>query len=78
MDAAIIWGSAEISTEHLTGEPDILDRGLGYIALAGSKVHGGPLVLRVIRKSSESMLARLEKLTMEARVCTVSLSLRVQ
>lgn len=68
VDAVITWGSAAISTQHITGEPNPVTRQPGYDAPAGAICHDSAIVLTAARPASESTIARIAELTRRAQV----------
>jgi cation transport ATPase len=68
VDAKIVWGSASISTQHVTGESNPVWQQAGYEAPAGAVCHSSPIVLKAQRPASESTIARIAELTRKAQV----------
>lgn len=68
LDGEIVWGEADVSAEHITGEALPARRRPGDELPAGARVHDGVLAVRATRPASQSTLARIARLTRQAKV----------
>jgi len=67
VDAQVVTGHSAVDQSAITGESIPVDKGPGDSVLAGSINAGGTLELEVVRRASESTLARIIQLVEEAR-----------
>ncbi|MEJ2086812.1 MAG: heavy metal translocating P-type ATPase, partial [Acidobacteriota bacterium] len=67
VDANVVTGYSSVDQSAITGESIPVDKAPGDSVLAGSINAGGTLELEVVRRASESTLARIIRLVEEAR-----------
>ncbi len=67
LDGTVVSGWSSVDESMLTGEPMPVDRGPGGQVTAGTHNGPGTLVVRVETLTSESVLARLQRLVEEAQ-----------
>ncbi len=68
LDGAIVWGAANVSLQHISGESAPLRLGPGAAVPAGSVSTDGMLVVRAEATSADSTPARIARMTAEAQV----------
>ncbi len=68
LDGVIVWGSASVSLQHISGESVPLPLERGAEVPAGSRNLDGLLVLRVLAGVEESTPARIARMAAQAQV----------
>lgn len=69
LDGVIVWGTANLSLQHITGEEQPVKLSPGQDVPAGSLSTDGLLVVRVEATAEDSTPARIARLAAEAQVC---------
>jgi heavy metal translocating P-type ATPase len=67
LDGSVVWGSSVVDESMLTGEPLPVERGLGGTVIGGTRNGSSALVVRVSTLAGESVLARMQRLVIEAQ-----------
>lgn len=68
LDGDIVYGEAQVSMQHITGEAMPSRQSKGSSVPAGSQNHDGILVVRVTALSDDSTVARISKMAADAQV----------
>lgn len=68
LDGVIVWGTANLSLQHITGEEQPVKLSPGKDVPAGSLSTDGLLVVRVEATAEDSTPARIARLAAEAQV----------
>ncbi|GAX79391.1 hypothetical protein CEUSTIGMA_g6832.t1 [Chlamydomonas eustigma] len=75
VDGIVVWGSAGVSLQHISGESQPVRMEEGSAVPAGSLNTDGLLVVRVTATSDESTPARIARMTAEAQIAKPQLQL---
>ena len=73
LDGRVVWGTALVSAEHISGESAPRVARPGDELPAGARAHDGALVLQALRPSAQSAPARIARLAANAQVQEVAL-----
>ena len=73
LDGRVVWGTALVSAEHISGESAPRAACPGDELPAGARAHDGALVLQALRPSAQSAPARIARLAADAQVQDVAL-----
>lgn len=68
LDGEVVWGSANVSLAHISGESQPVRVAAGSALPAGALNYDGLLAVRVSAASSDSTPARIARMAAEARV----------
>ncbi len=68
LDGVVVWGAANVSLAHISGESQPVRMAPGSEVPAGSLATDGTLVLRVTASAEDSTPARIARMAAEAQV----------
>jgi len=75
LDGDIVYGEAQVSMQHITGEAMPTRQAAGSSVPAGSQNHDGVLVVRATCLSDDSTPARISKMAADAQVKAMSIQI---